>query len=103
MTTPDGRPRSADNATGSVCSRMSLGAADGSDGTGSFGAGGVVMRMEVVGGSWVWMDEGGSVTSGLAWLDSSREDQQRIRDLLNLFSETESRDELGIGQVRDAF
>jgi len=49
------------------------------------------------------MDEGGSVTSGLAWLDSSREDQQRIRDLLNLFSESESRDELGIGQVRDAF
>jgi hypothetical protein len=44
-----------------------------------------------------------SVASGLAWLDSSREDQQRVRELLNLFRETESRDELGIGQVRDAF
>ncbi|GAA5038800.1 DUF6361 family protein [Actinopolymorpha pittospori] len=41
--------------------------------------------------------------SSLSWLDSSREDQRRIRELLQLFSQTESRDELGIGQVRDAF
>jgi hypothetical protein len=41
--------------------------------------------------------------SGLSWLDSSRDEQQRIRDMLKLFSDTESRDELGIGQVRDAF
>jgi hypothetical protein len=39
----------------------------------------------------------------LSWLDSSRAEQQRMRELLNLFSEQESRDELGIGQVRDAF
>src|SRR5439155_6021027 len=52
---------------------------------------------------WFGTNVGVSVTSGLAWLDSSREEQQRIRDLLNLFSETESRDELGVGQVRDAF
>jgi hypothetical protein len=44
-----------------------------------------------------------AVVSGLAWLDSSRADQQRMRELLNMFSEQESRDELGIGQVRDAF
>ena len=43
------------------------------------------------------------MTSGLSWLDTSREDQQRIRELLKLFSDTESRDELGVGQVRDAF
>ncbi|WP_328423958.1 DUF6361 family protein [Micromonospora sp. NBC_00389] len=43
------------------------------------------------------------MTSGLSWLDSSRDDQQRMRELLKLFSDTESRDELGIGQVRDAF
>ncbi|NES28129.1 hypothetical protein GCE86_08725 [Micromonospora terminaliae] len=43
------------------------------------------------------------MASGLSWLDSSREDQQRLRELLKLFSDTESRDELGIGQVRDAF
>ncbi|MEW2144184.1 DUF6361 family protein [Micromonospora vinacea] len=43
------------------------------------------------------------MASGLSWLDSSRDDQQRMRELLKLFSDTESRDELGIGQVRDAF
>ncbi|MFC7527591.1 DUF6361 family protein [Actinoplanes sp. GCM10030250] len=41
--------------------------------------------------------------SQLSWLDSSRAEQQRMRELLNMFSEHESRDELGIGQVRDAF
>ncbi|WP_433612676.1 DUF6361 family protein [Dactylosporangium sp. CA-139114] len=43
------------------------------------------------------------MASALSWLDSSRADQQRMRELLNLFSNTESRDELGIGQVRDVF
>ncbi|KOX06648.1 DUF6361 family protein [Micromonospora profundi] len=43
------------------------------------------------------------MASGLSWLDSSRDDQHRMRELLKLFSDTESRDELGIGQVRDAF
>ncbi|MBC7630704.1 DUF6361 family protein [Aeromicrobium sp.] len=41
--------------------------------------------------------------STIAWLDSSREEQRRIREVINLFSQTESRDELGIGQVRDSF
>jgi hypothetical protein len=43
------------------------------------------------------------VPSGLTWLDSSLEDQRRMREILGMFAEAESRDELGIGQVRDAF
>ena len=39
----------------------------------------------------------------IAWLDSSREEQRRMREVINLFTQTESRDELGIGQVRDSF
>ena len=42
------------------------------------------------------------MTSLIAWLDASSEDQRRMREIVNLFSERESRDELGIGQVRDA-
>jgi hypothetical protein len=42
------------------------------------------------------------VTSLIAWLDASSEDQRRMREIVNLFGERESRDELGIGQVRDA-
>ncbi|MER5337828.1 DUF6361 family protein [Micromonospora sp. NPDC002717] len=43
------------------------------------------------------------MVSQLSWLDSSPAEQQRVREMLNMFSEQESRDELGIGQVRDAF
>nr|BFE56493.1 DUF6361 family protein [Dactylosporangium thailandense] len=43
------------------------------------------------------------MASQLSWLDSSLAEQQQIRELLGLFREQESRDELGIGQVRDAF
>lgn len=42
------------------------------------------------------------MTSLIAWLDASSEDQRRMREIVNLFSERESRDELGVGQVRDA-
>lgn len=42
------------------------------------------------------------MTSLVAWLDASSDDQRRMREIVNLFSERESRDELGIGQVRDA-
>src|ERR1022692_2913046 len=45
----------------------------------------------------------GIVSSIIAWLDASREDQRRMREIVNLFAQSESRDELGIGQVRDAF
>jgi len=43
------------------------------------------------------------VPSLIAWLDASREDQRRMREIVNLFTQSESRDELGVGQVRDAF
>lgn len=42
------------------------------------------------------------MTSTVAWLDSSADEQRRVRDILALFSQQESRDELGIGQIRDA-
>ena len=41
--------------------------------------------------------------SMLAWLDHSEEDQRRMRELIALFAQEESRDELGIGAIRDAF
>lgn len=40
--------------------------------------------------------------SSLAWLDSSRADHQRMRELIGMFSDQGTLDELGIGQVRDA-
>jgi hypothetical protein len=43
------------------------------------------------------------VPSLLAWLDHSEEDHRRMRELVALFAQEESRDELGIGAVRDAF
>ena len=41
--------------------------------------------------------------SVIAWLDQSAQQQRRIRELVKLFSEVESRDELGIGQIRVMF
>ncbi len=41
--------------------------------------------------------------SSISWLDGSRAEQQQVRELLRLGRDSESRDELGIGQVRDAF
>ena len=38
----------------------------------------------------------------LAWLDYSEADQRRARDIVAMFSQSESRDELGLGQIRDA-
>jgi hypothetical protein len=46
---------------------------------------------------------GGLMVSGLAWLDASQEEQRRAREMLRLFAQTESRDELGLGQIRDVF
>ncbi|MFI5623504.1 DUF6361 family protein [Nocardioides sp. NPDC051685] len=42
------------------------------------------------------------MTSLIAWLDSTPEDQRAAREIVNLFAQRESRDELGIGQIRDA-
>lgn len=41
--------------------------------------------------------------SSLTWLDVSAEHQRRVRDMIRLFEEPGTRDELGIGPVRDAF
>jgi len=43
------------------------------------------------------------MASSISWLDTTAEEQRIARELIALFTETESRDELGIGQVRDAF
>ncbi|MGO1736492.1 MAG: DUF6361 family protein, partial [Leucobacter sp.] len=42
------------------------------------------------------------MTSTIAWLDASSEEQRRMRDIIRLFADRDSRDELGLGQVRDA-
>jgi len=41
--------------------------------------------------------------STLTWLDVSAEQQRRVRDMIRLFEEPGTRDELGVGPVRDAF
>lgn len=38
----------------------------------------------------------------IAWLDASAEEQRRMREIIRLFSDRDSRDELGLGQIRDA-
>lgn len=43
------------------------------------------------------------MASLIAWLDSTPEEQRAARELISLFTQQEGRDELGIGQVRDAF
>lgn len=42
------------------------------------------------------------MTSLIAWLDASSDEQRRMRDIIHLFADRESRDELGLGQIRDA-
>lgn len=41
--------------------------------------------------------------SSFTWLDYSEHDRRRMQDVIQLFGEKETRDELGIGMVRDAF
>lgn len=43
------------------------------------------------------------MNSTIAWLDTTAEEQRRARELIEFFTQKESRDELGIGQIRDAF
>jgi len=43
------------------------------------------------------------VASTLAWLDFSESEQKQAREIVQLFTQRESRDELGIGVVRDVF
>lgn len=43
------------------------------------------------------------MNSTIAWLDTTAEEQRRARELIEFFTQQESRDELGTGQIRDAF
>ena len=40
--------------------------------------------------------------AALSWLDYSESDQRRAREIVAMFSQRESRDELGLGRIRDA-
>lgn len=40
--------------------------------------------------------------AGLAWLDYSETDQRRAREIIRFITQPESRDELGLGRIRDA-
>jgi len=44
-----------------------------------------------------------ALTSSFTWLDYSERDRQRMLDVVDLFKEQGTRDELGIGSIRDAF
>lgn len=41
------------------------------------------------------------MTSTLAWLDTSADEQRRVRELIALFAQPGTLDELGLGQIRD--
>src|SRR4051812_43774902 len=41
--------------------------------------------------------------STFTWLDYSERDRRRMLDVVSLFQDRETRDELGIGAIRDAF
>jgi hypothetical protein len=43
------------------------------------------------------------VTSRFGWIDFAEDDRQQMLDILKLFALRDTRDELGIGTVRDAF
>lgn len=43
------------------------------------------------------------MASSFTWLDYSEKDQQKMLDILSALKEHETRDELGIGVIRDAF
>jgi hypothetical protein len=43
------------------------------------------------------------VASTFTWLDHSDHERQRVLDAIDRFKETDTRDELGLGSIRDAF
>lgn len=43
------------------------------------------------------------MASVFGWVDFSEKDKEKMADVIRLFSEQDTRDELGIGSVRDAF
>ena len=49
------------------------------------------------------MTGGAILNSTFTWLDYSERERRRVRDVLDVFREQETVDELGIGVIRDAF
>ena len=43
------------------------------------------------------------MVSHFAWVDFAGENQQKMLDVVKLFQEKDTRDELGIGTIRDSF
>jgi hypothetical protein len=43
------------------------------------------------------------MTSSFTWLDHSDHERRRVLDAIDRFKETDTRDELGLGSIRDAF
>ena len=43
------------------------------------------------------------ITSSIAWLDFSEEDRRKVMEVVSLFKERDTRDELGLGSIRDVF
>ena len=43
------------------------------------------------------------MTSTIAWLDFSEQDRHRMQEAISLFKQRDTRDELGLGSIRDAF
>jgi len=43
------------------------------------------------------------MASSFGWVDFSEEERKKMVNLIHLFDEQDTRDELGIGSVRDAF
>ena len=41
--------------------------------------------------------------SSIAWIDFSEQDHQRMIEVVSLFKNRDTRDELGLGPIRDAF
>ncbi|MBD2450079.1 hypothetical protein H6G76_23540 [Nostoc sp. FACHB-152] len=42
------------------------------------------------------------MASSFSWLDYSEQDKRKMLDVISLFNEKTTRDELGVGSVRDA-
>lgn len=43
------------------------------------------------------------MTSTIAWLDFSEQDRHRMQEVISLFKQRDTRDELGLGSIRDTF
>jgi hypothetical protein len=63
----------------------------------------VIVRQTIVDSIAISAKNSLPMTSSFTWLDYSEQDKRKMLDVISLFSEKTTRDELGIGSVRDAF